>query len=158
MSDYVPPDRNVRPSRKTRRLTFHSSGGEVKLVSQEHLDMICPPSVGEQPEAGRHGGFWVELRGTDDEVKFFRVLNDPIEVSVEIHSPDGRIRREFGPPQDTTFEVLVPDDPTAQTLVLMGEYRPPAREGKERSLTQPVVGAQEIQRFDLSEESDGGAK
>jgi hypothetical protein len=158
MSDYVPPDRNVRPSRKTRRLRFRSSGGEVKLVSQEHLEMICPPSVGEQPEPGRHGGFWVELRGTDDEVKFFRVLNDPIGVSVEIHSPDGEIRREFGPPQDTTFEVLVPDDPTAQTLVLMGEYSPQAADGAERALSQPVVGAQEMQRFDLSEDSGGGVK
>jgi hypothetical protein len=120
--------------------------------------MICPPSVGERPQAGRHGGFWVELRDRNDVVTFFRVLNDPLRTSVEVHSPDGKIRREFGPPEDTTFEVLVPDDPQADTLVLIGEYRDPrasaqAQQGRQ---AQPRAGAQEIARFHLGGAEAGG--
>ncbi len=115
--------------------------------------MICPPAVGEPPEAGRHGGFWMELRGGAGELTFFRSVPDPTRSSVEIHSPDGVIRREFGPPEDTTFEVLVPDDPDATTLVLMGEAEmPPTRAGRRRA--QAPVGAQELARFDLASGGD----
>ena len=153
MSDYRPTDQSSSPFRKTLRLTFQSSGRAVRLVSQERLDMICPPSVGERPEAGQHSGFWVELRNDRDEPTFFRVLHNPIRSSVEVHSPDGKIRREFGPPEDSTFEVLVPNDPQAKTLVLMGEYQDP-RDAKARKGKAPAPsGAQEMARFDLYEES-----
>jgi hypothetical protein len=47
------------PSRKTLRLTFRLSEGKVSLISHQRLDMICPPVVGDKPEPGRHGGFWM---------------------------------------------------------------------------------------------------
>ncbi len=50
------------PSRKSLRLTFRISNGKIELVSQERLKMITPPQIGERPEAGRRGGFWIELR------------------------------------------------------------------------------------------------
>jgi hypothetical protein len=150
MSDYEQHAQRT-PARRTRRLTFQSSGGEVRLVSDEHLDMICPPSVGEPPEAGRHGGFWVELRDDADRLTFFRRLHDPLATSVELYSPDGSIRREFGPPQDTVFEVLVPDDPAATTLVLMGDYQPspPSKRRPKAAEARPPGGSRELARFDL---------
>ena len=148
MADYRQPNSSAQVFRKTRRLTFQSSDGQIALISQERLDMICPPSVGEPPVAGHHGGFWVELRDAKNDVKFFRVLDDPMRDSVEIHSPDGKIRREFGPPQDSIFEVLVPDETGAETLVLMGERQEP-RTGAVAGRKQ-AAGASEIARFDLS--------
>lgn len=162
MTDYRPLEQRSTPSRGTLRLTFRSTGGQVELVSKERLDMICPPSVGERPEAGKQGGFWLELRGDGGDVTFFRVLHDPIRSSVEVHSPDGQIRREFGPPGDSTFEVLVPDDPRAATVALMGEYEDPsAAKGRRRKARAPS-GAREIARFDLAggddtTEGPGGA-
>ena len=50
------------PSRKSLRLTFRISNGKIELVSQERLEMITPTQIGERPEAGRRGGFWIELR------------------------------------------------------------------------------------------------
>ena len=50
------------PSRKSLRLTFRISNRKIELVSQERLEMITPPLIGERPKAGRHGGFWIELR------------------------------------------------------------------------------------------------
>ena len=83
MSSY-PQSTPRRPVRQTLRLTFAASGGEVRLVSQERLDMICPPSVGPPPEAGQNSGFWVELRDEAGDVAFFRPLNDPLGTSVDV--------------------------------------------------------------------------
>ena len=80
-----------RPLRGTLSLTFHVADSVIRLEAYERVDMICPPSVGERPQAGKHGGFWMELRDGDDRVLFHRVLNNPLGDSVEVHSPDGKI-------------------------------------------------------------------
>lgn len=154
MSETGSSTRDAGPARRTKRLTFRSSGGAVQLVSQESLDMICPPSVGPPPEAGVNSGFWTELRNDADEVVFFRVLQDPLGASVEVHSPDGEIRREFGPPEDVLFEVLVPDEAAATTLVLMGEEPEVRQTGGRRRRRERAGGAKELARFDLSEGDD----
>lgn len=146
----------VRSPRGTRRLTLESSGGNVRLVSQERLDMICPPSVGEQPVAGRYGGFWVELHDESGAITFFRVLHDPMRSSVEIHSPDGNIRREFGGAEDTIFEVLVPDDPAASTLVFMGDYQEPPTTKRSKRRAAERSGARAMATIDLSDGETSG--
>ena len=138
--------------RRTLRLTFRSAAGEVRLVRKERLDMICPPSVGEWPEAGRNGGYWVETQDGAGGARFFRVLHDPLRSSVEVHSPDGTIRREFGPAEDATFEVLVPDDPDATSVVLMGDAEP--RRATRARRQREATGSYEMARFDLT--SDDG--
>lgn len=162
MTDYRQQPQRFTPARRTRRLTFRASGGELELVAQETLDMICPPSVGEPPDPRRHGGFWLELRDDLGELAFFRPLQDPLATSVDVHSPDGTIRREFAAPQDTVFEVLVPDDPRATTLVLMGEQErpPPPSKGRRQKASDIAApgGARELARFDLgSAPAAGGA-
>jgi hypothetical protein len=113
--------------------------------------MICPPSIGQRPEAGKHGGFWVELRDASDRVLFHRVLHSPLGDSVEVHSPDGKIKREFGPSSESTFEVLLPDQDAARTVVLMGEYLDAARARRERAEGpgEPAKGARELARFEV---------
>jgi hypothetical protein len=137
-------------ARRTLRLRFQASGNEVSLLSMERLAMICPPSVGEQPSAGVNGGSWVELRDRDDATTFFRVLNDPLRASVEIHSPDGEIRREFDPAATTTFEVLVPDDPRSSTVVVMSDVAAPRPRKRAATSDAAPAGAREVARFDLS--------
>ena len=129
--------------RGTLRLTFRSSGGQIKLVSQEHLAMLCAPSVGERPEVGRHGGYWVELRDEAGNVLFHRVLHDPLQTSVEVPAPGGPQRR-FGAAPDALFEVLIPDDPAGRSVVLVGEGQPDmaVRAG-------PALASQELAQFDL---------
>lgn len=146
------------PSRKTVRLRFRYTDGELTLVSKQHLPMITPPAIGPPPEAGRHEGFWIELKDDSDQALFHRFLSDPFRTSVEIHSPDGQIRREFGPAQDSEFEVLVPDV-DAKAVVLMG--KPVEGIGPKKPRAQDRVST-ELKRFDLSHsgESDdrGSAK
>ena len=122
------PHRDGGPAvhRGTLRLTFRVADGDVRLVATERLDMICPPSIGEPLEAGKHGGFWLELRDENDRVLFHRVLHSPLGDSVAVHSPGRGIERIFGEPKATTFEVLLPDLAAAGSIVLMGESLAPA--------------------------------
>jgi hypothetical protein len=159
MANNVPPkDQGVRPYRKTLRLTFRVADGEVQLVRHERLDMICPPSIGERPEAGKHGGFWIELRDAGDRVLFHRVLHSPLGDSVEIHSPDGKIQREFGPSSESIFEVLLPDQDEASTVALMGEYLDATKAGREQAekAGESARGARELARFKIPEGGESG--
>jgi len=112
--------------------------------------MICPPSVGERPEAGRHGGFWMELRDANDRVLFHRLLHSPLRDSVEVHSPDGKIRREFGDVKESIFEVLLPDDSDAKSITLMGESLDLAKARKKRR-----GASSELARFDVPKGAKG---
>jgi hypothetical protein len=150
-NDVRSPGPNMRQSRKSVRLTFRVADGEVRLLSHERLNMICPPSIGERPEVGKHGGFWMELRDASDRVLFHRLLHSPLGDSVEVYSPDGKIRREFGAVTESEFEVLLPDDADARSIVLIGEYLDPTRAREERA-----GGAHELARFDVPEGEKGG--
>lgn len=157
-NDVRSPGSQERPSRRTLRLTFRVANGEVQLLSRERLEMICPPSIGEPPQAGRHSGFWMELRDANERVLFHRLLHSPLANSVEVHSPDGRIYREFGAPVENIFEVLVPDVEGARTIAMMGEsLDPPSpKEAMTQESRGEEAGSRELVRFDLSEEVGDG--
>jgi hypothetical protein len=121
------------PPRGALRLTFKVAGGKARLAKSERLEMICPPQVGPPPEAGKHGGFWVEVRDPDGRVLFHRLLHVPLADSVETYSPDGSIERVERVPQKSTFEVLIPDYGEAVTLAFMGEYIDPVRAAEARA-------------------------
>ncbi|HZV69836.1 MAG TPA: hypothetical protein VFG10_09835 [Saprospiraceae bacterium] len=144
-------DKVIPIHRKTLRLTFRIVNGEVGLISYERLGMICPPSVGEQPEVGKHGGFWIETRDDNDSVLFHRLLHSPIKNWVEVHSPDGKIRRVFGDAQESIFEVLLPDDINSKSITLMGEYLDLKKEGENRKEV-----SRELARFKIPEGEKGG--
>jgi len=128
--------------------------------------MICPPSIGQRPEVGRHGGFWVELRDPNEQVLFHRVLDSPLGDSVEVHSPDGKIERVMGvPTADSIFEVLVPDTDEATTVALIGEYLDTEKAMRERAerasdvakgARAPEGGARELARFEIPKGDKGG--
>jgi hypothetical protein len=158
MADDVPPrSQNAEPSRKTLRLTFQSVDGEVRLVRQERLDMITPPSIGPRPEAGTNSGFWVELRDANGSVLSHRILHAPLRDSVEVYAPDGAINRVTGSPSDASFEVLLPDQGEASTAVLMG-HDTAGRDATGRDMraaasvlrADTATGSHELARFDLS--------
>src|SRR5687768_7436765 len=121
-NNITPQGKMVTPSRKTLRLTFRVADGEVKLIKRERVNMITPPSVGEFPRIGKHGGFWMELRDTNDRGLFHRALHAPLGETIEVHSPDGTIQREYVPTRESIFEVLLPDYGEATSVVLCGKY------------------------------------
>jgi len=150
-SNVRPQGPSIKQCRKSLRLTFRVVNREIQLVGYERLHMIPPPSIGERPEAGKHGGFWVELRDAGNRALFHRVLDNPLGNSVEVHSPDGKIERRFGEVTEGIFEVLLPDEDDAKSVVLMGNPLVPAK-GKAK---RPAASG-ELARFDIPGRGKGG--
>ena len=113
--------------------------------------MITPPSVGEHPKIGKHGGFWIELRDTNDRALFHRALHSPLRDTIEVHSPDGTIRRESVPTRESTFEVLLPDYDEPTSIVLCGNYLDAEKFRREQvqGFGQPVPPTRELARFEI---------
>lgn len=138
-------------SRNSIRLTFRVSGGKIELISRERLQMVTPPQFGERPEAGKHGGFWLEMRDGKGRVLAHRLI-DPTQLnSVEVHSPDGNIERAFGGAEDKIFEVLFPDDEDARTVALIGEPLVRTKSEKKRA-----KGSSELAQFKIPLRGKGG--
>lgn len=141
---YPPGGRPPEVSHRTLRLTFRLSDAGVELVSVERLEMITPPQPGERPQAGTHGGHWFELRDGSGRALAHRLIDPSMLDSVEVHSPDGRIEREFGAMRSGVFEVLLPDMGEARTAVLVGN---PLRRSRARTARAQSSG--DIATFEL---------
>jgi len=137
--------RQTPPGRESWRLTFHFDGSSVQLRRSERLAMVAPGAVGAPPRGGEQGGAWLEVLDEQDRVIFHRLLHDPFALRAEHHSPDGRIEVHFRRPESTTFEVLVPALPGAQSVRLW--VTPP-------SLERVGAPAREQGRFTLADRED----
>lgn len=108
----------------TLRVTFVYRGHDIAVTGMRKARMIVPPPVSPPPEGGQ-SGYWVEMRAADGKLLFHRALHSPIRVDAEVFSyGEGQsiARMPVAQPQGE-FEVLVPDLPGADSLVL---YGPPA--------------------------------
>ncbi len=95
------------------RLTFSYEGPAVKLVSQERVEMIVPPSDPLQG-IGKQKGFWAVLRDKQDRALYRQVIHNPTRNDAEIfpdleEDPDAGISRAPAPKRKGIFVVLVPD-------------------------------------------------
>jgi hypothetical protein len=106
------------------RVTFAYRGHDIAVANTRAVRMIVPRPVSSPPEKGQ-SGYWVEVRAADGKLLFHCVLHNPVRVDVEVYSHDERqsiTRVPVAEPRGE-FEVLLPDLPEAQSLVLFG---PPA--------------------------------
>jgi hypothetical protein len=147
-----PPTNTPNVSRKTIRLTVRSSESGIEFLSAERLDMITPPQPGERPQAGQHGGWWFELRNGKGRVLAHRIVDASLLESVEVHSPNGRIERQFGEVRPGVFEVLLPDMDEARSVVLVGS---PLRTSVAARASE---ASRDIASFDLSPRRPGSAR
>lgn len=150
-TEYPQEKRPSSPSRHSIRLTFHITEGEAEIIATERLRMVTPPSIGELPIAGTHGGYWVELRNDKGDVIFHRIINNPIQSSAEIFSPDGRIERLFDKAKAQTFEVLIPDTAAGRTIALMGETLSETKSSRRKK----APDSRELAQFTLFEDEKG---
>jgi hypothetical protein len=128
-------------SNRSLRLTFEYKGADVRLISQQSVEMMVPPSD-RTDEYTNHAGFWIELRDREDRVVYRRIMHSPIQLDRE--APSGDPQRTFTRvPADSAqgvFTVLVPDVAYARDVRLVGS--PPS---------EPARAAKEILRVDLAE-------
>ena len=104
-----------------RRLTFSYEGGEIRLVSEQHVTMILPP--GQAPDQlERQAGFSLVLRDERGQPVYARAMPNPVQFDREVfdRDPARSIRREPNPNPRGTFVVLVPALENARRLEFFG--------------------------------------
>ena len=141
----MPPPGPDDASPRAVRLTFSFGPGGIQLVDRTPVAKRLPPADA-LPAALDATTIAAEVRGASDEPVFRRVMPRAIPQDVEVFDPDipGGVRRDPSPPGSGVFTVLVPDDPAAGDVVLLGrpERDVPGAGGE----TAPAV---EIARFPL---------
>ena len=139
------------------RVTFEYQGGQVTKTAQQRIAMATPPSheiEGHQEEAG----FWYELRDANDKTVYRRIMQSPIQTTVEVFSPEGTITRRPVQNPSGVFQLVVPEISGASNLVLVGTPQPPpapvgtAAQERARPPVRRVGSgpAREIARFSLT--------
>ena len=127
---------------RTLRVTFSYEGTDVRLVTQQNVEMISPPSEPLTMQ-GERSGFWYELRDKEGKVFYKRVLHNPIRFEAEIFSNDPEVpmtRIKIDNPRGT-FQLLVPQIEEADVLVIFSSPLEPERTGEP---------ARELARFELN--------
>jgi hypothetical protein len=103
------------------RLTFTYAGSRAKLVHQDPVEMVLPPSDRMTKEP-TEGPFWFELRDANGEALYRKFLANPLDSWVEV--PTGDHDRPFTHAKATrrqgTFVLDVPDVGEAPEVVMMG--------------------------------------
>jgi hypothetical protein len=143
-------------SPKAVRLTFSYQGDQVKLVSQQPVEMTVPPS---DPLKGyeAHKGFWAELKSDQDKTLFRRVLHNPTRNDAEVFSddPEQSISREPAPKRKGVFVVVVPHTEKGHEVTLSRSSGAPdielegAPKGMAAMRSLATGPATEIARFKL---------
>src|SRR5262249_40275642 len=103
-----PPGQVPRPS-LVSRLTFAYEGDRIRLVSEQHVTMIIPPSH-PLDRLETSGGFALILRDGHGNAVYGRIIENPLRFDQEVFDKDPKrsIRREANPKPKGTFIVLVP--------------------------------------------------
>jgi hypothetical protein len=119
------------------RLTFEYDGDQIRLVSQQHVRMIIPPSQPLEP-TGEISGFQVLLRDEQERPLYRLTRTSPRKHDTEVFSEPGAersIQRTPASRPQGSFIVLVPELPGGKTLEFLGQpLRPDALSAKSQSL------------------------
>lgn len=130
------------------RLTFSYDGNNVKLLSQQRIEMIVPSS--DALKGYRQKGFWAELKSGSDKTLYRSVMHNPTKNDAEIfpETPGGEISRQPAPKRKGVFVVVVPDTAKGEEVILRRSA--PERKGPTKGISALAVKpAEEILRFKL---------
>jgi hypothetical protein len=105
---------------RARRLTFSYKDTSIKLISQQQLEKILPPS--DNFTKNNKSGFWYEVADGRKKVLYQKAISNPIETDIELFSNESKesIMRQKTSKIEGTFSILVPDLPNAKTFSLHG--------------------------------------
>jgi hypothetical protein len=135
-------------SNKAMRLTFSYDGNNVKLLSQQRIDMIVPSS--DALKGYRQKGFWAELKSESDKTLYRSVMHNPTKNDAEVfpETPGGEISRQPAPKRKGVFVVVVPDTAKGEEVILCRSA--PERKGPTKGISALAIKpAEEILRFKL---------
>lgn len=152
MTIQQPIESTPRERNRAFRATFEYANRDVKLVAVQPVAILAPPPQAAQPRANEHGS-WIELRDDRGRTVYRRVIQNPIEDTLEVvtDEPQASLSRIPIEQPGGIFFVVLPDIPLARNLVLTVE---PSRRvaGLEGATAMP---APDVFTFDLAA-SQGG--
>jgi hypothetical protein len=111
------------PNPKTLRIRYEYDAAGIRPVSRKTVEMIPPTASAHRPTS-EHQGFWYELQDASERTLYHRGIQNPVRSDVEVFTGEpGRTmhRKEVDAPRGT-FELLVPDLPTAHSVVIFAEH------------------------------------
>jgi len=114
----LPPAAGPVPA---ERLVIQYRLGSYQLLSRTPLIKVLPPSD-DLPATNRAvSGFWFEVQTPGEEVKYRRIMPDPIKVYTEVPgpAPEPRPERAEAVPAEVLFTLLIPQVPGSNNLVLV---------------------------------------
>jgi hypothetical protein len=121
---------------KALRLTFSYEGNNIRLISQQKIDKLLPPSGPFDNIQQNQTGFWYELSDSSHNILYRQVMNFPIKNDTEVFSKDPKesiIRQKITDIRGT-FSILIPDIPQANNFDMFSS--PISSEGV-RSIEEP---------------------
>jgi hypothetical protein len=114
----LPPAPGPAPA---ERLVIRYSSGTYHLLSRTLLLKVIPPSDALPATNRPLSGFWIEVQTPKQEVKYRRIIPDPIKVYTEVPgpAPEPHPERSEAVPTEAVFTVLIPQVPGSNNLVLV---------------------------------------
>jgi hypothetical protein len=129
------------------RLTFSYKGTDIKLISQDKIEKILPPSS----NISNRSGSWYEVADDKQNLLYQRIISNPLQTDIEVFSNESKesIMRQKISQIEGVFSILIPDLPEAKTFSL---FSSPIERGEIAVQKE----ATKIFQMDLNEE--GGNK
>ena len=132
---------DTRRIRTTIRMLFSYKGEKIELISEEPVAKIAPGPTLPLPERGQ-SGFWFEVIDREGRRLYVKGIFNPVRFEVEVFPEDPKdvpYWRRIAHPSGF-FELLVPDIPQAEEVVLFSSPFDPEKSGEP---------AKEIARYSL---------
>jgi hypothetical protein len=107
-------DDDIKYPTRVLRLRILWKNGEFNVVKEVGIPQKTLPKSANLPAAAERGavtGFWVEGTDAKGRALYRRILEDPLQNTVEIFERNGSIRRVAANRTEFYFDVLLPDIP-----------------------------------------------
>ena len=119
------------------RFTCTYEGEKINIISKERLEMVTQASDALE-DIDQKIGFWLELHGSQGELLYRQILNDPFRADMEVfqdpNEEGGAIVRAPIERASGYFVLVVPDLPQADHLSLVRAE--PEVDGKELRIVE----------------------
>jgi hypothetical protein len=107
-----------KSSTKAKRLTFSYENNNIKLINEQKIDKIIPPSTPLPDLENKRVNFLLEVSDNKNNTIYRQVIENQIQRDIEIFSdePKESIFRKELPEIKGVFSVVIPDEPQAESL------------------------------------------
>jgi hypothetical protein len=107
-----------KKSTKAKRLTFSYENNNIKLIDEQRIDKIIPPSTPLTELENKRVNFLLEVSDDKNNTLYRQVIENQIKRDIEIFSnePKESISRKELSEIKGVFSVVIPDQPEAESL------------------------------------------